>query len=88
MDWREEKPSQRIQSESFFKSPGEKQREPVGGSEREQREHVKSDDFFVKMILELVVIYDFALFSHCFVSSWRQRLCQIHVTLPHKIWLE
>lgn len=36
----------------------------------------------------LVVIYDFALFSHCFVSSWGQRLCQIHVTLLHRIWLE
>lgn len=55
-------------------------------SERKHREHMNQRRFHCQNDSCLVVIY--ALFSHCFVSSWGQRLCQIHVTSPHKIWLE
>lgn len=70
MDWREQKPSQRVQLEGFFQSPGKRQRKPVQGSERKNREQVRlREDFCCQNDLELVVIYDVALFSYGFVSS-------------------
>lgn len=58
------KPSQRIQSEGCLQSPGEKQKESVRDSERKHREHVNQRGFCCQNDSYLVVIYDFALFSH------------------------
>ena len=85
VDWREAKPSQGIQFDGFSQSPGEWQREPVHGGERKQREQ---SGFGYQNDLELIVIYGLTLFSYGFVAPWGQILCQIHLTLPHKIWLE
>lgn len=64
---REEKPSQGFQLVSFFQSPGEKQREPVVKDRMVNR--FFSGDFDGRMTREIVVIYDFAFFSYCFISS-------------------
>lgn len=66
MDWRQEKPSQRIQLEGSIQSPGAGQREPILGSGRKNKD--VSQNFVVRITLELVVPYDFAFFSCYFFS--------------------
>lgn len=59
-----------------------------GNLSRVVKEKREQSGFGYQNDLELIVIYGLTLFSYGFVAPWGQILCQIHLTLPHKIWLE